>query len=39
MRQLPEYIIRRFEYDNLCTGLQDNLTRPNVVALDKNTIK
>jgi ankyrin repeat protein len=35
-RQLPEYIIRRSEYDNLCTGLQDNLTKPNIVALAKS---
>lgn len=35
-RQLGDYIIRRSEYDNLCTGLQSNLNKPGVVALAKS---
>jgi ankyrin repeat protein len=35
-KQLPEYIIRRSEYDNLCLGLHSNLNKPGVVALAKS---
>jgi hypothetical protein len=35
-RQLPEYIIRRAEYDNLCVGSHNNLNKPGVVALAKS---
>ena len=35
-RQLPDYIIRRAEYDNLCLGLHNNLNKPGVVALARS---
>ena len=36
VRQLGDGIIQRVEYDQLCMGLQSNLTKPGVVALAKS---
>jgi hypothetical protein len=35
-RQLPDYIIRRAEYDNLCLNLQNKLNKPGVIALARS---
>jgi ankyrin repeat protein len=36
VRQLGDGIIQRAEYDQICKGLQSNLTKPGVVALAKS---
>jgi len=36
VRQLGDGIIQRSEYDQICFGLQSNLTKPEVVALAKS---
>jgi hypothetical protein len=36
VRQLGDGIIQRAEYDQICKGLQSNITKPGVVALAKS---
>jgi hypothetical protein len=35
-KEIGDNIMQRSEYDNLCFGLQSNLTKPGVVALAKS---
>lgn len=35
-RQLPEYIIRKAEYDNLCKNIRNKLSKPGVIALARS---